>query len=99
MATQTMGQLYCSSAFGRKWNRAWERAWSEVSTPVADATVDQLPQDLFDSMLAHAFWLTAADVSPRVLANAEDLCTVPDKPAISYDKLRAGLLAWRQAQG
>lgn len=69
-------------------------------------TVDQLPQDLFDSMLAHAFWLTAADVSPRVLANAEDLCTAPDKQLISLDKqpisldkLRADLLAWRQADG
>jgi len=93
MATQTAGQLYCGGGFGRKWNKAWERTVPAVFRVVWDVTVDKLPQDLFEQLLATAFWTVADEVGKHPTC-----CTVPERPTKTFPELEKEAQAWRQSQ-
>lgn len=94
MATQTMGQLYCGNCFGKKWNRAWSNAASVVFHPINDVTVDDIDQDVFDELLAYAFWYAVdRDYNGTVPERVEDMCTVPERPTRTLHELHTAALA------
>ncbi len=94
MAVQTMGQLYCGQVFSRKWNAAYKSATEFVFSTVQDMTVDQFPQDLFDDLVATAFW-RCADALGGVPKNVEGICDVPERPVKSWNELSVELAKFR----
>jgi hypothetical protein len=98
VATQTMGQLYCGQAFGNRWNRAWEWTCSTVFGTIQDVTIDKIPQDLFDQLLATAFWM-AADGLGGVPKRVESVCSVPARPVKTWPQLAFDLAEWRRQAG
>lgn len=97
MAQMAMGQLCTGSGFGRRWNQAWKQATAVVFGIVSDITIDEIPQDLFDQLIATAFW-QAADSLGGVPRNVESMCTVPDRPAKSWGELSRDLAKWRASR-
>jgi hypothetical protein len=60
MARVTLGTLHCGDMYSRKWNKQWEENWRLFAGTLFGHNTDHIPQDLFDEVLAHAFWATAA---------------------------------------
>jgi hypothetical protein len=93
-----MGQLYTGSGFGKRWNDAWGVAVNTVFGSVYGVAVDRFPQDLFDELLATAFW-NAADSLGGVPLRVSELCDVPDRPVRSWGVLSLELARWRVGEG